>query len=246
MKFTSPVYSAVSGSTAGITYSRNKGGMYTRARAVPTNPNTARQQLTRSYMGAAVQLWSEDLTENMRNSWRNYAANTPVLDKLGQMKHLSGQQMWVKWYVAMAYAGGDTSSISMSGPNNTGEPPMGLVGKIDPDPMIGIFASNSEWNSQILLQGDASEAARVTLYISPPLNAGVSYYKGPYQRVQNFSISSGTNDVDVQTTFASELDDTGPLVVGQRRGVKITVVYIDGRVAQPYHQVLTVTEQTTP
>jgi len=43
MKFKSPILSQASGSIAGITFSHNRGGMYVRARAVPTNPGSPQQ-----------------------------------------------------------------------------------------------------------------------------------------------------------------------------------------------------------
>ena len=96
MKFKSQVYTAVSGSIGGITYSHNKGGMYTRARATPTNPSSAAQLAARNAFGAMALRWRETLSTAQRNSWENYAALTPVTDKLGEPVLLSGQQMYIR------------------------------------------------------------------------------------------------------------------------------------------------------
>ena len=96
MKFTSPVYSAVSGSVDGLTYSRNRFGLYVRGRAVPVQPNTDRQQVMRSAMQTLADMWTETLTEEERNTWRLYASNVAMTDKLGQQIFLTGQQHFIR------------------------------------------------------------------------------------------------------------------------------------------------------
>lgn len=96
MKFTSPVYSAASGSIAGLTYSHNRGGMYTRARAVPTNPNSPSQQAARNAFSDLATSWRETLNDGQRDGWETYAANTPLTDALGSELILTGQQMYCR------------------------------------------------------------------------------------------------------------------------------------------------------
>lgn len=95
MKFKSPVYSSVSGSIAGLTYSHNRGGLYTRARAVPTNPNTSAQQSARNAFASLVALW-QTLTSAQRDAWNTYAENVTVLSALGDPLTLTGQQMYIR------------------------------------------------------------------------------------------------------------------------------------------------------
>lgn len=89
MKFTSPVYSAASGSVAGVTYSRNKGGMYTRSRAIPSNPNSAAQLSVRDNLTVASQAWS-GLTQVQRDEWNALAPTVSWTNTLGQSIQLSG------------------------------------------------------------------------------------------------------------------------------------------------------------
>lgn len=104
MKYTSPVYSAASGSIAGVTYSRNRGGSYTRQRAVPTNPNSTAQQLVRGYMSNYSSNW-RNLTAVQQNAWQDYADATPLVDSLGQQHFVTGQNMYVRTNVFRASAG---------------------------------------------------------------------------------------------------------------------------------------------
>lgn len=92
MLFTSPVYSQASGSIAGITYSHNRGGMYTRARVTPTDPSSQRQQAMRAIMGVLAPYWGNTLTQAQRDDWNLYGANVPWLNPLGQTIFLTGQQ----------------------------------------------------------------------------------------------------------------------------------------------------------
>lgn len=82
------------GSVGGATFSANKGGQYVRRRSMPTNPNTAAQQARRSTLSLLSISWGL-ITEANRTSWNTYAANTPVVDSLGQTINLTGFQ----WYV---------------------------------------------------------------------------------------------------------------------------------------------------
>lgn len=92
MLFTSPVYSQASGSIAGITYSHNRGGMYTRARVTPTDPSSSRQQIMRAAMGTLAPYWGNTLTSVQRAAWNLYGSNVPWLNPLGQTIYLTGQQ----------------------------------------------------------------------------------------------------------------------------------------------------------
>ncbi len=96
MKFKSQLVTQVSGSVGGLTGSRNRGGNYFRARAIPTNPNTALQQAVRSNFSFLTTAWSSVLTQPQRDAWSNYAENTPVTDTLGDPLTLTGQQMYIR------------------------------------------------------------------------------------------------------------------------------------------------------
>lgn len=94
MKFKSPIFTQVSGSIAGMTFARNKGGLYIRARTIPTNPSSPAQLSARNAMANVVDAWTNVLTTAQRDGWGIYAINTPVVDVFGDPKTLSGQQMY--------------------------------------------------------------------------------------------------------------------------------------------------------
>lgn len=94
MIYKSHILASASGSVAGLTYSRNRGGQYTRARAVPTNPDTIFQQNARAALAANSQDWA-DLTDAQRQAWREWAKQNPVTNALGDSITLSGHQAFV-------------------------------------------------------------------------------------------------------------------------------------------------------
>lgn len=96
MLFTSPVYSQASGSIAGITYSHNRGGMYTRARVTPTDPSSSRQQQMRAAIGTLAPYWGQTLTQGERDAWDLYADNVPWINPIGQTIYLTGQQHFIR------------------------------------------------------------------------------------------------------------------------------------------------------
>lgn len=96
MLFKSQIFTQVSGSIGGTTFSRNKGGLYTRARSVPVNPNSPAQIAARNAFSSLVNAWTEILTGTQRDAWDLYALNTPVTNVFGDSKTLTGQQMYIR------------------------------------------------------------------------------------------------------------------------------------------------------
>lgn len=173
MKFTSPVYSAVSGSIAGITYARNAGGMYARARAVPTNPDTAQQQAVRSAFAGAAAAWALDLTDGEQEGWRTYAANVPVINSLGASTHRSGQNWFGGSATLRAQAGLDvvyTAPGSFTRPTLTA-PTFNLAAAATTVSMV--FENADEWANQ--------DGGALLVYASRPQNPGRVFFKGPYR-----------------------------------------------------------------
>lgn len=95
MKYFGHLIAGLSGSMGGVTGSRNKGGSYIRVRAVPTNPNSGRQQTTRTQFGSYASRWSTVLTQAQRDLWNTYAQNHTIEDKIGAQIYING----ICWYI---------------------------------------------------------------------------------------------------------------------------------------------------
>jgi hypothetical protein len=217
MKFTSPVISAASGSIAGITYSRNRGGNYQRARAVPTNPNTVRQQTLREAVGSLSNTWNNGLTDLQRDAWNLYAANTPVIDPLGQSIKLSGFNMFVRTN-SLQLQGGLGLLLGAPSVFNLGATPAitGFTVDIGADP------------GGLAVQGTvegATDTDAVVLFLGRPTNPGVSFFRGPYRFWGAFPTDS--DGAFSQTSNTPEYPF--PIAEGNKVYVRARAILIDGR-----------------
>lgn len=219
MLFKSPVFSQASGSIAGIVYSRNAGGMYTRARAMPTNPNTAAQQEVRAAMTAGVNIWTSVLDDSQRELWNTYAFNTPTLNRLGEPTHKTGQQMFLRWYVSRIQAGL---------PFNTNAPTVFNLGDFT---NITVSASSGAANTFSITFTNTDEWANeddsaMLVYQSRPQNPTRNFGKGPYQLATAILGDAGTpptSPVVVNSLF--------DIAAGQKVFLQIRVNRNDGRLS---------------
>lgn len=105
MKFTPGIaIGAASGSIGGTVFSRNRYGAYTRVRAIPVNPDTLAQQNARSRFATFSQAWQTE-TAATQLAWKNWAAENPVINTLGQQQQLTGHSAYVGINVRLAQAG---------------------------------------------------------------------------------------------------------------------------------------------
>lgn len=226
MKFKSQIITTASGSIGGSTFSRNKGGMYIRARSTPVNPDSFRQQQVRSAFGACIQRWNT-LTDLERSAWENYAKSTPVTNVFGDQILLSGQQMFTRANVILTRSTGgfiaDAPTI-----NNTGTPVSQIGG--------AAFATGT-LTVTIFVAGGASTDGDILLQVGRSMNAGQNFYKGPYQSAPLVPIAaaavSGTPTID-------DTETDYPIIVGTRLPVRLRILYDDGRLSQPITQIVTV------
>jgi hypothetical protein len=105
----------------GTVFSHNRGGAYMRGRTMPVNPNTELQAISRENLTAAANFWKDNLTDPQRQAWATYADGTPVVNRVGDQRTLSGQQMFVRSATARLSAG---VPIVGEGPTATGGGPM--------------------------------------------------------------------------------------------------------------------------
>lgn len=91
-----PILGQLRGRIGDNVFSHNKGGDYVRMGTKPTNPNTERQQTTRTFLGTFASGWANTLTQAQRDAWDTYAETHPVKNSLGQDVYISG----LAWYVS--------------------------------------------------------------------------------------------------------------------------------------------------
>lgn len=82
-------FGEISGKVGGNIFSRNKGGAYIKKFSKPTNPATAKQSALRNKLSLASKAWA-NLDREVKDAYNNWAADHPVLNRLGESIHLSG------------------------------------------------------------------------------------------------------------------------------------------------------------
>lgn len=245
MKFKSPIISQASGSIAGTTYAHNAGGLYMRARSIPTNPNTLNQQRVRSVLGAMANRWHSVLTAVQRAAWAAYAAAVPLTDPLGSSINVSGQNMYIRFNVP---------NVSMGNSGLTVAHPIGTPvddAPTTPDTGVGVATITSfekEAAGTVTIKGTYSAPQPYTgsllLQVGNPISLGRSYYKGPYR------LAGRLTAVISDATFTMgplDLTDTAEWIggyspaVGDRVPIRMSVITLDGRLSQAYKSIETIT-----
>lgn len=218
MLFTSPVYSQASGAVAGLVYSHNRGGMYTRARTTPTNPNSPEQAAVRAALGYLVNRWISVLTDVQRAAWDNYAAQVTYSGPLGEFRAATGQQNFIRSNVPRIQAGLDVVDTAPGEFNTGSQLPSTLAADGSADTLALTFSTDDEWANET--------GSYLLLYSSRPVNPTINFFKGPY-RLAGTIQGNTTTPPTSPATIASPFD----LVAGQRVFFRTIISRVDGRLS---------------
>lgn len=223
MKWTGgPVIQQASGSVGGNTFSRNRFGQYIRARAIPTNPNTSRQQQFRNLFQTLAVVWSSVLTQVQRNAWNLYGDSVAVKDSLGQDIYLTGFNHFIR---------SNTVILGASATRVDDGPTIFTLEESDPT----IVATISEATQQISLAFDDTlpwadvDGAFMQIQMSRPANVGVQYIPPIYRISDYIPGDSGTPPTSPQTMLT-------PFAVAedQKVLVRCRIGGADGRLSAPF------------
>lgn len=226
MKFTSTVFAATSGSIAGMTFSRNRGGQYTRRRAIPSNPNSEAQGIARTNLAAAVSFWTNELDPEQRAGWNTYAQATPRLDPLGQQILLSGQQMFVRSATVRLASG---LEIIENAPIDSG---LGNTPVWDDTPDV-LSGTQMIQGATVTVAG-AGAAGTLAVYMSRPVTAS----RTAAHETRRWAFVE-TPPVDGVFTVSGPT----PFPVSTGQNVRVTAIYLseDGRISAESFRDVTVT-----
>jgi hypothetical protein len=220
MKFLSQTYTAVSGSIGGITYANNKGGMYARGRGQTTNPSSPRQIAQRMYFADAIEKWTNLLTPTQREDWNSYAANVPLLDTLGQSRFVSGQNHYVRVYIATMLAGED-GMLASEAPVQYDLGTPGTIGitSVAGTGVVTLSIIDTTWSFFLL--------GHLLVFGGIQQNPSVSFYKGPFRFLGTIQGDDAVNPV----TGTVDLDNANPPLMhttGRRIWIRIAALTPDG------------------
>jgi enamine deaminase RidA (YjgF/YER057c/UK114 family) len=224
MLFKSPVYSQASGSIAGITYSRNRGGMYARSRAIPTNPNSTAQADIRNCLANANTAW-QTIGASARASWETYASNTAMTNRVGDTIYLTGQQQWLRTATASQYYGLDPAALFATAPTtydlgNTGTLTDGGASNLTNDVTINVGDSPA-W------AGDDAAYGFVQLGIEQ--NDTINFYSAPFRKASSTPGDGTTAITSLVANYFTVYNMN--MTVGNVVFSRVVVLQSDGRLS---------------
>lgn len=220
----SALVNSTSGKLNGSVASHNKGGSYLRNKGIVANPRTALQTFQRGVLGSVSSQW-KGITQAQRDDWAAAAAEWPYTDPFGQVKYLSGSQLFVKL----------NSNLATNGEAPVYDAPLRVVMPtwnyeeftLDLDLTPVPPASP---NVQTFLIGFISEVEgadiRVVCQYSPMLSAGISNPTTTWRRFPNSAnVPSGTSGtLDVSTSFEYALTLGSDFVPGKKVFVRLAMI----------------------
>lgn len=215
-----------SGKLAGAVFSHNRSGQYLRRLVTPVNRRTDAQITARANLTSGGAAWRA-LDEEERASWNAYAANVPVINRVGDSVHLTGSQWYSGMFSKMSAAG--LSPVTMA-PTTFDRGSLGvfsitmddsLTGSVDFDPL-------ADWN-----------AANGALYcqFGRPQNGTVNFFNGPWAQAGAIVVSTPLTSPNPLTIY-----DLTPVVAGQAFFARLTGIAPDGRYTNPQVYRCVVTE----
>lgn len=207
------------GSQAGTTYSRNRGGSYTRNRVTPLNPQSARQQSVRNNMTELSTAWGVDLTQSQRDSWIAFAQAWPTTDVFGAVIVLTGLQMFTRQNMTLLQAGLpriDTAPVNLD---------VESLLTLDVSAAIGTASLSVAFTPTPLGTG-----SHLQVFATPPLQPGISFAKN-LLRLISTEDDETASPVNVWTQYVAEF---GTPVAGQKVIVQARVINeVNGTVSTP-------------
>lgn len=218
MLFKSALITQASGSIGGITASRNKGGMYFRARAIPTDPGSQFQVIVRNAQAQISARWNDVLTQIQRDEWQVYADNVTLPNPLGDQRNVSGIAMYSRSNTIRLAVGLDPVD---DGPAIFSLPSFS-------DPSVAAFVDAADTYDIAFENTDAwanEDGGAMLVYGSRPQNPGIKFFKGPYRFAGLIvgAVAPPTSPETITSPF--------PFIDGQQLFFQTRVVTADGRLS---------------
>jgi hypothetical protein len=205
------------GKTAGIVYSKNRSGPFTRERTKPRNPQTNAQQANREIHKRLMQAWKN--TDVDHKAFMSYAEQHLVSNKMGRKIRLSG----INWFVRI-------NRFAMKA--NPGcalitTPPVDFT--ILPDvKSIKLTAQTSPENVKIEIVKDGSYAAgtKLQVFATRQASAGVFSAKGFVE----IGVYEPSDTLDITAEYIGRW---GKLIAERKVFIKTRFVTDKGERSQP-------------
>ncbi len=208
MKFTpGPAIASASGSIGGTVFSRNRGGAYTRNRAIPVTSTTSQALAAKARFATESQFW-QTLTDGERGAWDSYSLQRPITDTLGFPRHLTGHQTFIAINTRRALIG----DARLTAPPIVSAPTGLLTAVQDGDEGLG--------DVDLTFTGSPLGATEhLYMYAAITNSAGINYVQNLLKFI-GVSAAAETSPYDNEAQIETRL---GTLVVGTKLFVQVHV-----------------------
>lgn len=128
-----PLVSEVRGKIGGVVFARNKGGLYVRNFAAPTQGQFEAREDAKAAFGYLSNLWGS-LTQGQRDGWAAYGQSVPTINSLGEEQGLTGLAAFMRGNAILRRAG---LPVAMNAPD------VGVRGPTMGQPVVSVTASGA-------------------------------------------------------------------------------------------------------
>lgn len=212
----------MAGSIAGNVFGRNRYGNYARARTIPTNPNTAAQQQVRAAIAWLVEHWSTTLTPAERTAWGLYADSVNMLNRLGEVMHLSGFNHFIR---SNAIRKRNADTVITPGPVIFELP--------EHDPTLAFTASEAAQELEVTYDDTEEwcdlDNAHMYIFMGKPMNGQRNFFAGPWRLahvIDGNATTPPTSPATVTCPFA--------IAEGQALWIYARIALADGRLSEKF------------
>lgn len=223
------VAAGLSGSAGGLNFAHGPGGPYLRLRGLRRNPRSPEQEIVRGWFANLAARWTETLSETQRRGWRAYAKNTPLTNRIGVVRPISGRAIYLRGNIPRAVAG---LAVQDYPPHIMGLPAFKPVAADRANLLFQLLSV--EFDRLAPWAREAQSALLV--YIARPQNKSRTFFARAYRlsatiRGNLFNPPPSPSPVDVPF----------PIRLGQHLFWRVTLVTVDGRLSHTQRLVTEVT-----
>lgn len=198
----------IRGKIAGTVFSKNKGGAYARTKVTPTNPQTVAQQAARAVLIGFSQGWRA-LTTAQRTAWNAAVASFPKTNVFGNVRILSGHQLYV----------GLNSQISAANGSAISDPPV-PQGADPVTALSAVAAAGTQLLTVTVAPTPIPADHALIIDATEQVSAGISNLNTKYRQI-HVEAAAGTSPIDVTSEYQARF---GNIIAGQKIGIRVRLV----------------------
>lgn len=208
----------------GSVFSKNRGGSYLRTKVSPVQPRTSYQQAQKANLAARSSNWRA-LTAAQRATWNAGCTQFPYTDVFGDVKFLSGQQLYVKLNTNLQNA---AQTLITTCPAPAAVPGVTIT--------AAAAAAGTPAFTVTLSDATVPTGNSLIIWVTPEMGTGISFVKNKLRYLGKFTLTAGV--ANILTAYTTRF---GTLVAA--KNITVCGVYMSNTTGQfgvPFQFTLTV------